>query len=1397
MLRNSNDPFELISEYAAKNSGTKVSIFTSISTLFQALPHLASLASEPVVIHVDLSSAYADYGLISSLRHLGFVFLQSVNAKDVEPTAIVSYLVSSNLSLPVIHFFSGKSLEYNGDSSSREEPVVSARKFLQEFKSEASSPAEIITDAFRLVKFNSSSFEYIGPADATAAIVLFGSVSDLFVKQVLESNNSIGLVLIKVYRPWSTADLVNAIPKSIVKLALVEQIHQLTTNWSPLTQDIISDINSIKDRKLPSLVSFQLGIVNSESIKQVFYSIVNGLEHASSSRKTLFIGSKSEGETIDPEFEKSKALALKLENAYTKVLLQLLGSRFNPLNASDKPSVGNESIPEYGYGKYLALSQQRHKLLDLAKESVKQNDFEDKENVQQLLSEWILATQNSDSPKTAGLGSGIINLLQASKSESAKELLKLKEFFAFKSDWIIGSDAWAYDLGNSGVHHVVASGKNLNMLVIDSQPYSEVAEQIRRKKDIGLYALNFGNVYVASVAVYSSYTQLLQALREAERFDGPSVVVAYLPYSNENDDALTVLQETKRAVETGYWPLYRYNPLHSDESQVFKLDSAEIRKNLKEFLDRENKLTLLSKKSPLFARSLQGSYGYNIQQQQKQKAKEAYRKLLDGLHTGPPVTILYASDGGTAESLAKRLQRRAKARGLKSIAMAFDDYSVEELAADENVVFITSTAGQGEFPQNGRAFWDSLKNATELDLSQVKISVFGLGDRLYWPRKEDKVFYNKPSQDLFAKLTSFSAKELAPLGLGDDQDDDGYSTGYDAWEPTLWTALGVDSVAGTDEPPPITNEDIKISSNYLRGTIAEGLQDKVTGSIAATDQQLTKFHGIYMQDDRDVRDERKAAGMEPAYAFMVRVRLPGCIASPTQWLAIDELAETRGNGTFKITTRGTFQLHGVIKENLKPAIRGINYALIDTLAACGDVDRNVVGAASPGNARIHNQVVETAKTISEHLLPETTAYHEIWLEGQDETDKADYEDVIHGRQGGPKKKPRSSKTLVSGSTLVDHEPLYGSTYLPRKFKINIAVPPYNDVDVYAHDIGLIAIVEDQDIVGFNVLAGGGMGVTHNNKKTYPRTGSLLGYVSKDKVVEACEKIMLVQRDHGDRKDRKHARLKYTIDDMGVDLFRSKVEELLGYKFESGKPYTFESNTDTFGWVTDETGLHHFTTFVENGRVEDTPELQFKAGLRELAKFLLKSKIGGFRLTGNQHIIISDITDENLSTVKAMLAQYKLDNVSFSGLRLSSAACVAFPTCGLAMAESERYLPKLITKIESALEEYGLRHDSIVMRMTGCPNGCARPWVAELALVGKAYDTYNLMLGGGFHGQRLNKLYKNSIKEDEILAILKPLFKRWSLERDHGEHFGDFLIRVGVIHETTEGKDFWDHVPEEE
>ncbi|OAL03905.1 Thiamin diphosphate-binding protein [Phaeosphaeriaceae sp. SRC1lsM3a] len=1217
-------------------------------------------------------------------------------------------------------------------------------------------------------------FAYTGTGQEEAAIFLFGADTGVFATEVdsAEDNEqyaNTGIITARLYRPWLGASLAHLLPRSLKRIAVLEQVRRKTTKWGPLLLDLLMSTKSSGGAS-PVIVGYQLGYINEKTVQQALRGVFQNLM-SETPVQNLQIGNMD-----GPEPQSTTPEQPALENAYMKILNQVFGDKLHIANqlGSQHAGVSNDiaASPEYGFGSLVARKEHRKRFVNEVADAAKAKAFTTA-TPEQWLSKWALAAEDTD--KANEYAPEVISRLSTDGSAAASQLLSSKKLFYKESPWLVGSDAWAYDLGNSGVHHVLASGENVNMLIVDSTPYSEraAADAERRKKDIGLYAMNFGNAYVASVAVYSSYTQVLEAMIEADKFDGPSVVLAYLPYEKENDSPLTVLQETKKAVDLGYWPLYRWDPRGDEKGEPnFTLDSERIKKELEEFLARDNYMSQVMKRHPEFSSNVSGSYGTEVRQLQKRKAKDAYSKLLEGLQ-GDPLTVLFASDNGNAENLGKRLANRGKARGLKTMVMAMDDFPIEDLPNEQNVVLLTSVAGQGEFPQNGRTFWETVKDSTDLDLATVNFAVFGLGDSHYWPRKEDKIYYNKPAKDLHARLLTLGGKAMVDCGLGDDQDPDAYQTAYGEWEPKLWQQLGVDNVEGLpEEPAPLTNEDMKAASNFLRGTIEEGLADTTTGAISASDQQLTKFHGTYMQDDRDLRDERKAQGLEPAYSFMIRCRLPGGVATPKQWLQMDEISTKLGNETMKLTTRQTFQFHGVVKGKLKPAMQAINKALMTTIAACGDVNRNVMCSVLPTNSKYHAQVHAASQKISDHLLPSTTAYHEIWLE-DDET---------------------KEKRKIAGEALQDEEPLYGPLYLPRKFKITIAIPPHNDTDVYAHDIGLIAIKgEDGNLQGFNVLAGGGMGVTHNNKKTYPRTGSMFGYCAKEDVHIVCEKIMLVQRDHGDRKNRKHARLKYTIDDMGIDVFRGKVEELWGQQFAEPKAFEFKSNIDTFGWQKDENGLNHFTFFIENGRIEDTADFPMKTGLIEVAK----AHKGEFRLTGNQHLVLSNVADEDLPSMKELLKKWKLDNTNFSGMRLSSSACVAFPTCGLAMAESERYLPELITKLEGELEDNGLRQESIVMRMTGCPNGCARPWLAEVAFVGKAYGAYNMYLGGGYHGQRLNKLYRSSIKEDEILEIMKPMIKQYATERNEGEHFGDFVIRKGYINETTHGTNFHDNTAEEE
>ncbi|KAI1325514.1 sulfite reductase [Xylariaceae sp. FL0255] len=1457
-VRQNNDP--LLSVFAPIRSGKFTSVTTTSTILIPSIAHLYKLANYPIVLHVSLSpSQFPDYSAITAIRNSGWTFLQSESIQEAQDMAITAHALAIRSGKGVVHFFDPSSsardkpiaaedwnhvdqllnaedvdsfqasstsasgiyaddgrvavvrdLPGNGVSppnnladsavlgsaskvassqvsdKSSEKSSTAPSTVSNATTIEASAPQVTSEDIYRYVtsiwkKLKESTsreynaFEWSGPATAEKAIFVFGSDAGLFAEALDTAKPTdvyaqSGMITARLYRPWLGAKLLAVIPKSVKRLAVLEQVSRKTTKWGPLLIDVLTSVKSSPGGGVDVIVGHQLGYIAPETIEQALKGIFQNLS-LDNPVQNLEIGSTERPvETSLNSLEQPK-----LETAYTKILDQLFGQRVYTANALNSKNAGISATvaatPEFGFGSLLARKERRKKFVKEVKVAASTSSFTTTNPVN-WLAKWAASAE--DAEKAGEIADGVIARLETDGSPAARELLSNKALFRRESLWLVGSDAWAYDLSNSGVHHVLASGENVNMLIIDSTPYSErvAADAERRKKDIGLYAMNFGNAYVASTAVYSSYTQVLQAMAEADKFNGPSIVLAYLPYFGEHDSPLTVLQETKKSVDLGYWPLYRWNPENESKGEpTFSLDSERVKDELKQFLARDNQLTQLMRREPTFAASLSQDFGTEVRAQQKRKARDAYNQLLEGLF-GAPLTILFASDNGNAQSLAKRLGNRGRARGLKTTVMAMEDYPVEDLPTEENIVFVTSTAGQGEFPQNGLPFWHAVKDSTDLDLAAVNFSVFGLGDKHYWPRKEDRVYYNKPAKDLDRLLGTFGGKRLAEVGLGDDQDPDGFQTGYAEWEPKIWQALGVANVEGLpEEPPPITNEDIKLASNYLRGTIVEGLNDTTTGAISASDQQLTKFHGTYMQDDRDIRDERKAQGLEPAYSFMIRCRLPGGISTPQQWIQMDDIATSLGNETMKLTTRQTFQFHGVIKGKLKPAMQAINRALMTTIAACGDVNRNVMCSSLPTQSQYHKEVWASSKKISDHLLPSTSAYHEIWLTDDD-----------------------NKKVQVAGDAVQDFEPLYGPTYLPRKFKITIAIPPHNDTDVYAHDIGLIAIKgDDGHLLGFNLLAGGGMGATHNNKKTYPQTGRMMGFVKTEDVHIACEKVMLVQRDHGDRKNRKHARLKYTIDDMGVDVFRGKVEAMWGKAFEPEKSFEFKSNIDTFGWLRDELGMNHFTFFIENGRIEDTAEFQMKAGLREIAK----AHKGEFRLTGNQHLILSNVADEDLPEMKELLKKYKLDNVQFSGMRLSSSACVAFPTCGLATAESERYLPELITKLESCLEENGLKQDSIVMRMTGCPNGCARPWLAEVAFVGKAYGAYNMYLGGGYHGQRLNKLYRSSIKEEEILEIMKGLLKRYAAEREEGEHFGDFCIRVGVIAATNGGQDFHNNVAEEE
>jgi sulfite reductase (NADPH) hemoprotein beta-component len=553
------------------------------------------------------------------------------------------------------------------------------------------------------------------------------------------------------------------------------------------------------------------------------------------------------------------------------------------------------------------------------------------------------------------------------------------------------------------------------------------------------------------------------------------------------------------------------------------------------------------------------------------------------------------------------------------------------------------------------------------------------------------------------------------------------------------------------------NERIKEASDYLRGTLAEGLREEVTGAIVEDDQQLVKFHGMYLQDDRDLRPERARKKMEKAFSFMIRVRISGGVLTPKQWLALDQVARDYGNHTMRLTTRQTVQLHGVIKSNLKSMMKRIDGVLLNSIAACGDVNRNVMSNPNPYQSRAHAAALALSRQISDHLTPRTPAYREIWLDG----------------------------VRIAGGEEEVIEPIYGKTYLPRKFKIVVAVPPSNDVDVFAHDLGFIAITDTHDeVTGWNVTVGGGMGMTHGELDTYPRTADVMGYCNTQDVLAIAEAVVTVQRDWGDRKVRKHARLKYTIEDRGLDAFRAEVERRAGVKLEPPKAFTFTSTGDRYGWTQGEDGRGHLTLFIESGRVHDRPGAAQMTALRQIAEM----HDGDFRITPNQNLIIANIATDKQSDFEAIAREAGL-LAPWSGLRRNAMACVALPTCGLALAESERYLPELLDALEERLASHGLSADDIVIRMTGCPNGCARPYLAEIGLVGKGPGRYNLYLGAAFDGSRPSKLYAEDINHAGIIAALDPIFSAYTAKRQAGERFGEFCIRTGIVAATSNGRDF--------
>ncbi len=543
------------------------------------------------------------------------------------------------------------------------------------------------------------------------------------------------------------------------------------------------------------------------------------------------------------------------------------------------------------------------------------------------------------------------------------------------------------------------------------------------------------------------------------------------------------------------------------------------------------------------------------------------------------------------------------------------------------------------------------------------------------------------------------------------------------------------------------NERLKRESNHLRGTIEQDLNDAITGGFTSDNFQLIRFHGMYQQDDRDIRSERAKQKLEPLHNVMLRARMPGGVITPKQWLAIDKFATEHSlYGSIRLTTRQTFQFHGVLKPNIKLMHQTLNQIGIDSIATAGDVNRNVLCTSNPIESKLHQQAYEWAAKISEHLLPKTRAYAEIWLDGEklETTDK---------------------------------EPILGSTYLPRKFKTTVVIPPQNDVDVHANDLNFVAIAQEGELVGFNVLVGGGLAMTHGDKSTYPRRADDFGFIALEHTLAIAEAVVTTQRDWGNRSNRKNAKTKYTLDRVGVDVFKAEVEKRAGVSFAPSRPYEFTERGDRIGWVQGIDGYEHLTLFIENGRLLDFPGKPLKTGVAEIAKI----HQGDFRMTANQNLIVAKVPLSEKARIEKIARDHGLIGDGVSEQRKNSMACVSLPTCPLAMAEAERFLPSFVTDVEQILQRHGLpTDDNIILRVTGCPNGCGRAMLAEIGLVGKAPGRYNLHLGGNRSGTRVPKMYRENITVAEILTEIDQLVSRWAKEREAQEGFGDFTIRAGII-----------------
>lgn len=1389
------------------------SVILDASDFLKLLPVLFSVRSLSLssVFHISCGSygdREFDLSCLMSIKDVGIgTLLSSSSLQEIQDITFITNLIAQKLNVPMIHCF-GKSkgsgsptlassqnllqllqnskelLTDKDESTDQIEPLY--LRTLPEDSSTFDSIIENVENVF--TSFESQTkrkynlFEQYGSQNASLLVVVTGILNQLELNQHLENlskqGKEIRVVVVRLYRPWSTKHFLSTLSEKVEHIIVLEQTQKKSSpqGFTPLYNDVVSSL--VTDQSLNKITityhAFPLDELSIDALSQVYdkfksnhlqnFSFLN--ENESATNVT-----KKNQPNIDQESEEAI-------QQYFSILQQTIGKDvteiYSPLlNSPDNVSgnIQETESAEYAFGLYLDRENQRNKLINWVKDNLQSFS----EEIRTLLSSWL--ENDSNLLKSNEISNQIINLLNNNENDNQQvNYLKEKQFLlSNKSYWILGTENWSFDLMSSGIHTIIKSNKNINLLIVNTTLIDKNTNT--RRKDVGLYAMNYGTSFVGAVAPYGSYSQLVRVISEANDFKGSSIILAYSPIlpindrkDNKENPNLFSLKETKKAIDSGLWPLYRYNPNKSD-ANLFELDSNKIKKNIEDFLKRENQLTLLSNEESNFGSNSIFSTNLNSEINQKHLAVlSSYEQLLSNMQApNKSVIILFGSDGGRAEEAAKRLATDANILKYSSRVLPMNDIQWEEVINEENfIIFVISTAGQGEFPSNSKASWKILEEADEnlLNFKGIEYGVFALGDSHYWPKPEEKVFFCKPGRDVDLKIEELGGKRIISLGLGDDQDDDGWETAYELWRNELWNSLISDEkliskLPGSKKKIP-TDDEIKNQSNFLRGTIAEGLLDESTLALSYENTKLTKFHGIYQQDDRDLREQRRKEGKEKAFSFMVRIRAPAGVCTSKQWQMVDTLASKYGNETFKLTTRQAVQLHGILKFNLKQTIQDINRELMDTLAACGDVNRNVMCNPNPDEGNeIFNEIHKISCNLSEYLTPRTSAYHEIWLD----------------------------KKKVSGDEIGDIEPIYGPNYLPRKFKIAIAIPPHNDVDVLAHCLGFIAIIDktNNKLEGFNVTIGGGMGMTHNNTKTFPRLADTLGFCTPDQVVPVSEAVLIIQRDFGDRTNRKHARLKYTVEDNGISWYREKVEEYLGFKLQDPKNFNFISNGDRFGWKQGSNSLWHFTLWVENGRVRDIPGYLLRTALLELSKI----HTGEFRITPNQNLIISNVTEENKLIIDDLFKKYHINNEKYSSLRLNSIACVALPTCGLALAESERYLPVLIDKLDSVLDRVGLRHDAITIRMSGCPNGCSRPYVAEIALVGRAPGIYNLYLGGGFSAERLCKLYKDSVNEDEIIEALTPLFEQYASDRNENEKFGDFVIRKNIVKETLSGSTFHD------